>query len=141
MDLTMNPKVKTIEGKRVGVRSLAHCILGVKGCVGASGQGLRRMTSESIIHTDLHKPNNKLVSAQLEHFWCTNEPWATRNSKDSTEFGLRGSHHLPPYNILCAWPQDEHPNIILSLDSQVEVPKFPKLGLPQLWRPIILCEI
>jgi len=43
-----------------------------------------------------------------------------------------------PYSILYGWPRDQHPNNILSQDSQVGVPKFPKLGLPQLWGPIIL---
>jgi len=38
-------------------------ISGVEGHVGAPGWGLRRVTSGSIIHTDLHKLNNKLVSA------------------------------------------------------------------------------
>jgi hypothetical protein len=52
---------------------------------------------------------------------------------------IRGSHHLPPYSILYAWPQDQHPNVILSRDSKMGVSKFPKLGLPQLWRPITLC--
>jgi hypothetical protein len=31
MDLTVNPKVKIVEGKGVGARSLACCTLGVKG--------------------------------------------------------------------------------------------------------------
>jgi hypothetical protein len=52
-----------MEGKGIGVRSLTHNISGVKGRVGASGCGLVGMTSKSIIHTDLHKPNNKLVNA------------------------------------------------------------------------------
>ncbi len=32
-----------------------------------------------------------------------------------------------PYSILYAWPRDQHPNVILSLDSQVKVLKFPKI--------------
>jgi hypothetical protein len=40
---------------------MVHNILGVKGHVGALGWGLGRVTSKSIIHTGLHKPN-KLVS-------------------------------------------------------------------------------
>jgi hypothetical protein len=59
-DSNVNPKVKTME--EVGVHSLAHNTLGVKGRVGTSGWGLGWMTSGSIIHTDLHKPNDKLVS-------------------------------------------------------------------------------
>jgi hypothetical protein len=29
---------------------------------------------------------------------------------DSPRPGLRGSHHLPPYSILCGWPWRLHPN-------------------------------
>jgi hypothetical protein len=36
---------------------------GVEGHVGAQGWGLGRVINNSIIHTDLHKLNNKLVSA------------------------------------------------------------------------------
>jgi hypothetical protein len=49
--------------------------------------------------------------------------------------GLGGSHHLPPYNILCASSQAPHPNDILFRDSQLS-----KLGFPQLCRAITLCE-
>ncbi len=97
------------------------------------------MTSKSITHIDLHRPNNKLVSVKLEHFWCTDEPWTNTDSQDSPRPELGASHHLPPYIILCAWPQDQHPNVILSRDSQVGILKFLQLGLPQLWRPITLC--
>jgi hypothetical protein len=57
----MSPKVKTTEGG-VGARSLACSTLGVEAC-SSSKMGLGRVTSSSIIHIDLHKPNNKLVSA------------------------------------------------------------------------------
>jgi hypothetical protein len=69
-----NPKVKTTKGKGVGERSLAHNTSRVEGCVGAPGWGLERMTNNSITHTNLHKLNNKLVSAQLEHFLYTEKP-------------------------------------------------------------------
>jgi len=70
MDSTANPKVKTTEGKIVGAHFLAYIILGVEGRAGVPGWGLRRLTSKSITHIDLHKLKNKLVSAYLEHFWC-----------------------------------------------------------------------
>ncbi len=44
--------------------------------------------------------------------------------------GLGESHHLPLHNILCAWPWALHPNVILFQDSQVEIPKIPKMGTP-----------
>jgi hypothetical protein len=61
------------------------------------------------------------------------------DSQDSPWPRLGGSHHLPPYSILCASPRGPHPNGILSRDSQMGVPKLPKLGLLQLWDPITLC--
>jgi hypothetical protein len=63
MDSNASPKVKTMEGKGVGACSLARNTLGVEGHAGALGWGLRRLTSKSITHTNLHKPNNKLVTA------------------------------------------------------------------------------
>ncbi len=61
-DSNVSPKVKTMK-KGVGVRSLTCNTLGVKRHNGAPRWGLRQVTSESIIHMDLHKPNNKLVNA------------------------------------------------------------------------------
>ncbi len=63
IDSTTSPKVKIMKGKGVGVHSLVCNILGVEGHVEASRWELKWVTSGSIIHTNLHKPNNKLVSA------------------------------------------------------------------------------
>jgi len=60
------------------------------------------------------------------------------DSQDSPRPGLGGSHHLPPYIILCAFSWGPHPNGILSHDSQMKVPKLLKLGFSQLWGPITL---
>jgi hypothetical protein len=46
-----------------GVRSLTRSTSGVEGHVGVLGWGLRQLISGSIIHTDVHKPKNKMVSA------------------------------------------------------------------------------
>jgi len=62
MDLIANPQVKTAEREGVGACSLAWSTSGVEGCDEAPGWGLGRLTSNSITHTNLHKPNNKLVS-------------------------------------------------------------------------------
>ncbi len=102
-DSNASPKMKTTE-KKVRVRSLTRSILGVEGCARALGWGLGKVTSGSIIHTDLYKPNTKLVSAYLEHFWCINKSQAYMNSQDSPRLKLGGSHHLLPYSILCVWP-------------------------------------
>jgi hypothetical protein len=62
MDSTTNPKVKTSEGEGIWVHSLAHNTLRVEGHAGVPRWDYK-VTSGSIIHTDLHKPNIKLVSA------------------------------------------------------------------------------
>jgi hypothetical protein len=84
------------------------------------GWGLGWVTSESIIHINLHKLNNELVSAFLEHYWCIDKPHAYTNSQDSPQSKLGGNHHLPPYNIIYDSPHRLHPNDIF--------PKILKLG-------------
>ncbi len=59
----MSLNVKTMEGWKVGVPFLVRKTLGVEGRVGVLGCELGKMTSGSIIHMDLHKLNNQLVSA------------------------------------------------------------------------------
>ncbi len=46
------------------------------------------------------------------------------DSLDSSRPELGGSHHLPPYSILCNSPSRLHPNGSFSRDSQVGVPKL-----------------
>jgi hypothetical protein len=48
--------------KGVGACSLVRNTSKVEGHAGAPRSRLQRLTSKSIIHMDLHKPNNKLVS-------------------------------------------------------------------------------
>ncbi len=59
------------------------------------------------------------------------------DTQDSPRPGLGRSHHLPP-SVLYTSPRGPHPNGFLSRDSQVGVPKLPRLGLPQLWGAITL---
>jgi hypothetical protein len=55
------------------------------------------------------------------------------NTLDSPRPGFGGSHHLPPYSILCSSPWELHPNGTFSQDSQEGVPKLSRAGLPGLW--------
>jgi hypothetical protein len=57
-----------MERKGVRVRPLAHNTSRVKGPVGTLGCGLKQMTNRSIIHTNMHKPNNKLVNVSWNTF-------------------------------------------------------------------------
>ncbi len=70
------------------------------------------------------------------HSWSTFGARTSHGHSDTQNSpppGLGGSHHLPPYIILCASPQGSHPNGFLSQDSHLGVPKFPQLRLLQLW--------
>ncbi len=46
------------------------------------------------------------------------------DTQDSPRPGLGGSHHLPPYSILCNAQRRLHPNDSFSRDSQVGIPKL-----------------
>ncbi len=58
------------------------------------------------------------------------------DTQDSPRPGLGGSHHLPPYSILCNSRWRWHPNGYFSRDSRVGVPKVSRVGVPRLWTPI-----
>jgi hypothetical protein len=58
------------------------------------------------------------------------------DSLDSPRPGLGGSHHLPPYSILCSFARRLHPNGSFSRDSQSGVPKLSRIGLLGLWASI-----
>ncbi len=64
-----------------------------------------------IIHSNLHPTNQQVVQFT---FWSTfnarKKPRATLDSQDSSQPGFEGSHHLPPYSILCVSPWHLHPN-------------------------------
>ncbi len=92
--------------------------------------GLGKVTNNLFTHTNLHPTNHKLVSTMLEHLWCQDKPRATPNSQDSPRPELGGSHHLPPYSILCTSPQGPHPNGFLSQDSQRGGPETTRVGTP-----------
>jgi len=60
------------------------------------------------------------------------------DTQDSPRPGLGGSHHLPPYSILCDSPRSPHPNGYFSRDSRTGVLKSRQMGLSRLWSPITL---
>ncbi len=62
------------------------------------------------------------------------------DSLDSPRPRLKGSHHLPSYNILCITPAHPHSNGSLSRDSQGGVLKLSQFGLLGLHKVITLCS-
>jgi hypothetical protein len=86
-----------------------------------------------LLHDPASKTNPKLVRIHFASIWCWDKPRATLDSLDSPWPGLRGSHHIPPYSILCVALPRPHPSGSLSGDSQSGVPKLSQFGLPGLW--------
>jgi hypothetical protein len=62
-DSIVSPKGENNRRTKSWAHSLSHNILEVEGRARVPRWGLGRVTSKSITHTDLHKPNNKLISA------------------------------------------------------------------------------
>ncbi len=92
------------------------------------------LLSYSVLHPN---PTNKLVRTHSAHFQCWDKPQATLDLLDSPRPGLGGSHHLPPYSILCSSSPHLHPNGYFSQDSQNGVPKLSRFGFLGLWVFII----
>jgi hypothetical protein len=81
-----SPKVKITKKKeRVGVRSLARSTAREEGHDGAPKWGLGGMTSSSIIHTNMYKPNNNWLMCG----------WST--------FGARTNHGLIRLTMAWTW--------------------------------------
>ncbi len=108
---------------------------GVEGHVGASGWDQEELTSFTHSHRPAHNPH-KMVSAQLEHPWCQDEPRATRTHKihHSPDLGEATTFPLIVYSVAGHGVYIQM--AFLSRDSQVGVPKSCQLGLPRLWSPI-----
>jgi hypothetical protein len=58
------------------------------------------------------------------------------DSLDSPGPRLGGSHHLPPYSILCVASREPHSNGTFSWGSQGGVPKLSRVGFSGLWELI-----
>jgi hypothetical protein len=69
-------------------------------------------------------------------FWVLGQATSDLDSLDSPRPGLGGSHHLPPYSILCSSARRLHPNGSFSRDFQGGVPKLSWFGLSRLWASI-----
>jgi len=103
----------------------------------SSEMGLGRIDKLQLLTRTCTKPTQN-GSCIVGAFLVLRRATGNSDSQDSPQPGLGGSYHLPTYSILCASSWGPHPNGILSHDSQVKVPKLPKLGFLQLWGPITL---
>jgi len=98
------------------------------------GRGTSIISLESASQT-----NHKRVSSHSGTPLGVGTSHGHLDSLDSPRPGLGGSHHLPPYSILCDFPPHLHPNGSFSQDSQSGVPKLSRFGLPKLWTLLTPC--
>jgi hypothetical protein len=138
--LKCESKVKTTKERGVGARSLVLNTLGVEGRAGAPRWGLGRETNINYSHGPAQPKQHvgycivwALLGARTSH-------GQTRTHKTHHGPNLGEATTFPLIVYYVPLPQGPHPNGILSRDSQMRVPKFPKLGLSQLWGPITWCE-
>ncbi len=92
------------------------------------GIGTSYLVSRSCIQNQRQVGQNSFCT-----LWVLGQATGNSDSLDSPRPRLRGSHHLPPYSILCSFVRGLHPNGSFSWDSQGEVLKLSQCGLPGLW--------
>jgi len=99
----------------------------------ARSPGIRLGRGIRLSSLNLHpKPTTRGLVNIREHPWVLGQATGIL-TQNSPRPGLEGSHHLPPYSILCSSPPRPHPNGSFSRDSQVGVPKLSRIGVPRLW--------
>jgi hypothetical protein len=86
-----------------------------------------------ISHESASKTNHKRVSSHSRTPLGVGTSHRHLDSLDSPRPGLGGSHHLPPYNILCSSLPRLHLNGFFSQDSQGGVLKLSRVGVLGLW--------
>ncbi len=133
IDSTTSPKVKkTTKGKGIGVHSLTHITLGVKGHVEASRWGLGRMTSGLIIHTN---QTTSWLMCSWSTFGAQTNHGHTQTPKTSKTSKTHKTHHDLNLEEATTFPlialfMISHRGYI-QMSFCLGTPKFSKLGL--LW--------
>ncbi len=104
---------------------------------GARSPEIRLGRGTSIILLEFaSKTNHKRVRSHLGTPLGVGTSHGHLDSLDSPRPGLGGSHHLPPYSILCSSRWRLHSNGSFSRDSQGEVLKLSRVGVLGLWELI-----
>jgi len=128
-------KGKITEEEIVEVHSLARNTLRLEGCAKAPRWGLGWVTSESIIHTDLHKPTTSWLVCN----WNTFGAWMNRGHTGLTRLTTTwtwGSHHLP-FIVFSMISHGGYMQMSFFLETpKLGVPKFSKLGFLAFWKAI-----
>jgi hypothetical protein len=117
IDSNVNLRWKQRKSKELGTL-FGSQHFGGRGACWSSEMGIRKSDKHQLFtHTYTNQTTNWLVRScnTLVHRRITGKHGLTRLIMAWTW----GSHHLPPYSILSAWPWDQHPNVILSQNSHI----------------------
>jgi hypothetical protein len=118
-DPKVGPRMKQRKKNRVGACSITCSTLGVGGCVGVFGMGLRQTHKRKFKMMSTYTTKKKKQLVEIRWKWCD---WF---SKDNLKHKFHTTpNHSPPYAILCAFLWGLHPNVTFPRDSQVGVPKL-----------------
>ncbi len=107
--LKCEPKQKSSGKGGVGARSLTHNPLRGRGVGWSSGMGLGRVDKLQSLTRACTQPTQSGQCKVRPHLVLRRATGNT-DTQDSPRPGLGGSHHLPPYSILCDSPRSPHPN-------------------------------
>ncbi len=86
--------------------------------------GLGKLINKSLTHTDLHKPNNRLVSVQLKHFGARTNHKQTRTHKTHNGPDLGEATTFP---FIIYFVPDHETSTQMSF-----CPQTPKFGSPEI---------
>ncbi len=102
---------------------------GVEGRVRAPGEGLGRCDKlYSLTRTCTKRtPSGQCIVGAL---LVLGRATGNLDTQDSPRPGLEGSHHLPPYSILCVTPWGQHPNGHFVPRLPSGSPEIPSTGIP-----------
>jgi hypothetical protein len=113
---------------------------GWEGRAESSGIRLGRGTSYLVTRSYIQNQPTRWLVHIRNTFGVENKLRATLDSLDSPQRGLGGSHHHPPYSILCVTLSHLHPNGSFSRDSQSGISKLSQFRLLGLWAFITSCS-
>jgi len=142
-DALLSPLLDPLEGpstlncEKLGLesRSRLPALKGVEGHARSPEIRLGRGTSIISLEST-SKTNHKRVNYHSGTPLGVGTSHGHLDSLDSARLGLEGSHHLPPYSIICSSGWRLHSNGSFSRDSQGGVLKLSWVGVPGLWELI-----
>ncbi len=97
---------------------------GCKGACWSSGIGITKNDKQINYSHGLAQTKQQVGQCIVGAFLVYRLTTGKHGFKKLTTTRIWGRNHLPLYSILCAQPQDQHPNVILSWDESLKILKI-----------------